>query len=518
MSRESVSDILFTMRDKGVKIWADNGRLRYQASKGALTSQDIETLRTMREEILTALRHSTSPRTGPHLMPRLPASHVPLTFSQQYMWSFWDLVKRPSMRMVAAAVRLRGRLEVEYLRQSFERLFHRHESLRTRIVLVEGVPQQHIDDPDGYHLEVIELTGSSQEKREIEARRLASEIVHEPFYLDRGPLFAARLIKVNHLDHVLVVAADHTISDAASIGIVWRDVFSMYTQFVRGQPCCLPEMPVQFADYAVWQRKTHPLWTETHGPYWERHLTGATRVRLFAGEKVACAAGVKWATVPIRFGEILSKGLLEVSRRQRTSMVMSVLTVFVSLILRWCNTTDLVFPFTTMGRSWPEVHNTIGFFGTPLLLRVEMSDGESFLGLLARVTQEYVTACEHDDSYRTAAQIHPPFALNPPFNWVPKEFNMSPDGSSQALEACTISLYELDIIPRADFECDSEPRVDFSDTPDGIVGIIGYWADRATQDSVKRFGKNLLFFAEKLVQEPMTRINEIELLKDGQFG
>jgi hypothetical protein len=510
MSTESIADVIFMMRSKGVKVWADNGRLHYQAPKGALTPKDLEILRAVREEILTIIENTNSSQGDPQLIPRLPSDRVPLAFSQQHLWHFLNLERNTSMRSVAAAVRIRGRLDISSLQKSFALLVRRHESLRTRIVVADGVPGQHIDEDGPFFLEILDLTSLPQDAQESEARRLAEQFVHQPILVSVDPLFGARLLKLDEFDHVLIIATDHIISDAASVGIIWRDVFTLYAQSLCGQQCTLPKMPVQFPDYAVWQRKTHPLWAQKHSAYWNRRLAGGRRVHLFTRDEIAQRSRMKWATLPIRFGGTLTDGLLETARQAGTSLVMSVLTAFVSLVLRWSNTMDLVLPFVTAGRLYPEVENTVGFFGTLLLLRIEIFEEDTFLDLLQRVTKEYAVAYEHDDSLRMAVQMHwPEFILNPIFNWIPRKFNVNPGGPGcafKATDSLLIAQYDIAITPRDDEEWDGEPRIDLSDSNDGVTGAIGYRADRFTRDTVERFGRSLLSFAEKLAKEPRTRV------------
>ncbi|HEY6925770.1 MAG TPA: amino acid adenylation domain-containing protein, partial [Steroidobacteraceae bacterium] len=281
------------------------------------------------------------------LRPRLSAELVPLSFSQQYLWDLLHLEHRPSIRSVAAAVRLHGPLDIDTLQQSVAKLVRRHESLRTRIALVDGALRQHVDDAEHASLEVLDLTSLPRGARELETRRLVEQLVHEPIDLRVGPLFAARLLRLAGHDHVLVLATEHLISDAVSIGLLWRDLFSLYAQSLRGSPPALADLPIQFPDYAVWQRRTHAAWMQTHGAYWQQTFAGAERVRLFAFEKVPRASEMRYARAPIRFGADLSRALLEMSRREGTTLVMSVLTAFVALVMRTCNITTLVFPFTS---------------------------------------------------------------------------------------------------------------------------------------------------------------------------
>lgn len=513
MSSERVSDILFAMRRKGIKIWTENGQLRYKTAQQALTTEDLESLRALRQDILTFLEQPASLYRESRPVPWQLSDRVPLSFPQQYLWELAGLQNHPSMRQVAAAVRLEGRLDIGCLQQSLQRLVARHEALRTRIVVVEGVPEQHVDNADAFTLEILDLASSPDCDRESEARRLVAQIVHEPVFLATDPLFAARLIKLDGSCHVLVVATEHLIADAASIGIIWRDLFAGYSQAIRGQPYSLPEVAVQYPDYAIWQQSTHCSWVQSNQAYWAQRLAGARRLHVFAREDVTHPSGMRWATLPVRFGKTLSRELLEISRIGRTSLVMSVLTAFVALLSQWCNVADLVIQFVTRGRAYPEVNNTVGLFGVPLFVRIELAEEDTFLDLLGRVTREYTAACEHDHSCRTAVQMcGAEFGLNPLFNWIPQEFNMnggSPDCQARSDDALVLAPFGFAVTPREGQEWDGEPRIDLSDSKEGVSGAIGYRADRVAPDTVERFGRSLLLFAQKLAREPGSRVRAV---------
>lgn len=515
MRFERVSDLLFSMRRKGIKIWAESGKLRYQTSKQSLTTDDLESLQALRDDILAFLQQPSSVHTDSAPVRRHPSDRVPLSFPQQHLWDILDLESHPGMRSVAAAVRLHGRLDIGSLRQSFQGLIHRHEALRTRIVAVDGVPEQRVDEAGEYALEILDLTSLPQHNQEIEARRLVEQIIHEPFLVATGPLFAARLLKLDQFCHVLVVATDHAISDAASVGIIWRDVFTLYSAATRGQPGSLPEIAVQYPDYAVWQQKTHHSWMQKHHAYWVQRLTGARRMHLFEREKVTHASRMKWATLPVRFGETLTDDLREISRRGHTSLVMSVFTAFVALLSRWCNVADLVLPFGTSGRFHAEVENTVGYFGTPIFLRIQILEKDTFLDLLGRVTREYSTAYKHDDSWRISVQMHrPEFIFNPLFNWIPNEFNMNATRSDHLLrldDSLAIEPFEFAVTPRDGKDLDGEPRLDISDSKNGVTGAIGYRAERFAPNKIERFGRSLVLFAERLAKEPESRVKAVEL-------
>lgn len=305
----------------------------------------------------------------------------------------------------------------------------------------------------------------------------------------------------------------------------------MYVQSMRGLPFSLPNMPVQFADYAAWQHKTRGSWIEKHGGYWKGRLIGAKRIRLFSNENVTQETRPKVTVLPIHFGEALTAEVHEFSRRKRTTPMMSVLTAYVAVVLRWSNETALVMPFITTGRARKELENTIGFFGSILFLRIDLFSDDSFVDLLTRVTEEYGVACEHDDSGRIAAQTPPSeFAGNPLFNWFSREFRLRPN-EGYVPNAEVEGLCEADSIKLEPFAFSFGPFEDKDDdvddigwdkelaaflyeTNEGIIGNIAYRADRVTLGTIERFERNFRFFVERLVREPGTCVAAMSCDRD----
>ena len=515
---KKITQILFRLRSKGIRVWADNGRLHYQPSKEGPTAEEIETLRVLRDPILALLQLTNSPEKEARLTPRMPHEHVPLTFSQQLWYAGLNLEKRPGVRSLAKAARLIGHLDQNAMCKSVEILFNRHEALRTRITSADSGGTQHIDATSRHGLEIFDLTTLPYEKREFESKRLVEELAHEPVLLDTGPLFAARLLQLDKLNHILVIAAEHIISDAASIGIAWRDIFSAYTLSIQGQGNPSPKSHIQFPDYAVWQLKNHSSWMDQHATYWQNRLAGSTHTRLSQDNKIQHLTKRQWAKLAICFEGTLRNNLVQMSRRENTSLVMSILTSFAALIMRWTNTSSLLLPFTTAGRYYPDIESTIGFFGTPLLLRIDLFEEDTFTDLLIRVTNEYAIAYAHDDSCRMVTLMNKPeLLLNPTFNWIPSDFYSDSNElgyKQQPADSLIIADYKFEIVPPDDEPNEeNEPRIDLSDSNNSVIGEIGYRADLFQLTTIERLRRNLLFFAETLSKLPKTRVNSIALLQ-----
>ena len=511
---ESVALTLAVLRDKGVRLWAEGDRLRYQSLPGMLSPEEIQQLRALKDRIVAYLQQQPpTEAAGVPVVPRRRSDRAPLTFSQQWYWRRFACGGAKGTPRIAAAVRLSGRLNLDALLASFAELVRRHETLRTRIVAVDGILCQQIDVNDDYELEVTDLTDLLDSEREPNARRLIEALAARSEPLDAGHLFSAQLLKLADDDHVLMVAVDHMVCDGASIGVLWREIFDMYAQSAAGQVCKLPPLPFQFADYAIWQRQTDAQWTAKHGAYWRERLAGARPVRLSTGTWRSDDVGVRWAMLPIRFDKVLSRQLRELSRRERTSLVMTCLTAYAAVILRWCGETDLVIPFPSIGRPLPELENAVGFFGTPVMLRVQLQAQDSFTELLRQVTREYAVAYEHNDAGRSVAQVpSPEFVRNPTFNWIPSEFNMRPVGQLgpvQTEEPVRVAQFPFADTQREDDSWDQELVLQISESGLEVVGDLWYRSDLFARTTVERFARNFRMFADKLTEEPGVRVASV---------
>lgn len=507
---DSIANVLFRLRGKGVRVWVEGDQLRYQSPRGALASDEVDVLRARKDELMAFLQPTSRLETEPPMQPRQPAPSAPLTFCQSWLWNLYDLGRCHSTRSVSGAMRLLGPLDVRALSESFHVLVLRHEALRTRIIVAGDAVCQWIDSAVGEILEVIDLTKLRTSDHRFEALRLARCAVREPVSVAVGPLFAARLLKLNDIEHVLIVALEHMVSDGTSVDILWRELFTLYGRAARGLPLSLMPLIVQFADYAVWQRETNRVWEERHSSYWDRRLAGVQRLRLFADNEPVDLRRRRWAVIPVRLGSSLSGELREWSRLHKTTLTMSIFTAYVALISRWSRSSDVVVLFLTTGRVRPELVDMIGFFGHPLFLRIEVRERDTFLDLLGQVIQEYTLAYEHDDAARILTRIPlPEIARNPAFSWNSNPLEAIRMGVGDS-GACTGTLrvenFDLELTPREDMDWDGEPRMDLSDTEGEITGSLKYRSDRLRPGTIERFGRDLRRFLEQLVQEPMGTI------------
>lgn len=496
------NELLSTLHRRGVKVWVEQEQLRLQAPAGTLLPTDLQELRSAKVEIIELLRQLEF-----DIQPRPPGCIVPLTPMQRFSWNYCEQ-GRAGERVCSVALRIRGDLHVRTLERSLQAVMDRHESLRTRIVVVDGVPTQQIDAACSLDLQEIDLSGLSELTVEAEARRIAEEFQQERFDLSVGPSFAARLIKLSDRDHIFIVAADHVVSDAASVEILSREIWTLYEQAQLGLPFSLPDLPVQFADYAVWQQLTYESWMKQHEGYWRRRLTGAPRIRLTSRDGLPMSARPVGALLSIPFGDTLSVRLREVARREKTQLPMVVFCIFTAVILRWCERPDLVLRFLISGRHHPKLENMIGFLGEFLHLRIEVTEETSLLDLLRQGDSEFHSAYAHHDFGRVPEFV-PEWAwhmdvIDLRFQWAPSSTAAWPTktgaGDGLSLQAVPLSSVKpFDFLPV------------FYDSPNGIGCSIIYRPDVFAPSTMERFGRHLLSVGTDLVERPLVRVNSMSL-------
>lgn len=432
------------------------------------------------------------------LGPRSRDCEVPLAASQARYWRYVQDTGGRSFRLCGAALRIRGDLDVDLLRRCIEMLVHRHESLRTRIELTGERLTQQIEPPGEYSLDLVDLTGEPGEQRESHATQIAEAFIDDPVDLRAGPLFATKVLRLSASDHVLVVLMDHIISDIASCGVFNRELWALYEQGARGEPLYLPELAVQFADFAVWQHRTYPAWLEKHGPYWRDRLGGAPPLRIPPDHTVVEGQKPRGTAVHFPMGHGLSARLRELAQRKRTLLPLIVLTLYAPAIVKLCDENDLLIKFVSHGRyQRPELESMIGFLANSLHLRIILSKEDSFLSLLERIQTEFFAAYNHQD-FDQAPCLVPECATEVFFNWLPAPAK----GKRNDLELAA----KAEMLRKQPFPVRSIRPIRFlpmfADSPAGIGVTVNYRSDLFSAITLERFGQNLRAIAEAFATNP----------------
>ncbi|HYG64144.1 MAG TPA: amino acid adenylation domain-containing protein, partial [Thermoanaerobaculia bacterium] len=324
---------------------------------------------------------------------------LPLSFAQQRLWFLEKLEPGSAAYNVPLSVRLAGRLEADVLARGLAEVARRHEALRTTFPERDGRPVQAIAPVLAVPLMLVDLSGLPEREREAEALRRVTAEARRPFELASGPLIRGTLLRLAAEDHALLVSMHHIVTDGWSMGIFLRELITLYTALSRGRSGELPELPVQYADFVVWQRS----WLagevlEAQLAYWRQRLTGAPALLELPTDRPRPLVETHHgAALPLALGPSLSRALVALARREGATPFMVLLAGFAALLGRYSGQDDVVVGSPIAGRNRREIEGLIGFFVNTLALRVELSQGLGFLDLLRQVRQTALEAYAHQD-------------------------------------------------------------------------------------------------------------------------
>ncbi|HEV7551579.1 MAG TPA: amino acid adenylation domain-containing protein, partial [Candidatus Angelobacter sp.] len=325
---------------------------------------------------------------------------LPASFAQQRLWFIDQLTPGRATYNIPGALRIRGELDVEVLERALKEVARRHETLRTYFATVHGEPQQVIEEQVKVQLPALDLTSIPTEKeREAEAMRLAREEAQQPFNLKQAPLMRAKLLRLNAREHVLLVTMHHIISDGWSAGVLIEEVTVLYGAFSTGQRSPLPELPIQYADYTMWQRE----WLEggvleEQLAYWKQQLAEVSILQLPTDRPRPIAQGQSGANSDVVIAENAAQQLKKLAEQQGTTLFMVLLAAFQTLLFRYSGQHDIAVGTPVAGRgNSSETEKLIGFFINTLALRADFSGAPSFMELLHRTKEVTLEAYAHQD-------------------------------------------------------------------------------------------------------------------------
>ena len=351
-----------------------------------------------------ALRVEAAQREGlglavPALVVQRRPDGLPLSYAQERLWLLEQIEAAGSAYNLSAAVRLRGPLDVEALSRSFATIVERHEALRTRFEVVDGGPVQVIGEAGLFRLELEDLSGLAEQEREGNALRWTSAYVRRPFDLERGGLLRAAVLRLSEEEHVAIVVMHHIVSDGWSIGVLIREVEALYGAYSRGQGSPLAALPVQYADYAVWQRSwLHGEVLEKQVAYWKERLAGApAALELPTDRPRPSVQSFSGASVWLGLSKDLIDALQAIARSEGATLFMVLVAAFQLLLSRWSGQSDVVVGTPVAGRTHRQSEGLIGFFVNMLPLRTDLSGDPSFRELLGRVKETALGAYAHQD-------------------------------------------------------------------------------------------------------------------------
>ena len=358
---------------------------------------EAPTVAGLAESIETVLRLGPG-LEGPPIVPVSRDGDLFLSFAQQRLWFLDQLVPGSIAYNISEAVRLTGPLNVVALEQSLTEILRRQEILRTTFGAIDGKPFQTISPAKPFILPVTDLQHFPETEREAEARRQATEEARQSFDLAKGPLFRAILLRLGEEDHVFLFIMHHVVSDGWSMGVFFRELAALYEAFSSGKPSPLAELPIQYADFAYWQRQ----WLqgevlETQLSYWKEQLQGVPVLQLPTDRPRPAVQTFHGASQSLVLPRSLAEALKRLSRQEGVTLFMTLLAAFKTLLCRYTGQEDIVVGTPMAGRNRVEIEPLIGFFINTLALRTDLSGDSSFRELRRRVREVTLGAYAHQD-------------------------------------------------------------------------------------------------------------------------
>lgn len=465
-----------------------------------------------REVLATALRqrrpssatHTPSPSVP---IPRRTSNEaLPLSFAQQRLWFLDQLAPGSPFYNVTNALRIRFPLNVDALERSYNETVRRHEALRTTFRAVDGKPVQVIAQTVRLPMEVRDLRRLPMLEREGEAFHIAAEEVRRPFDLAHGPLVRTVLIQLGAADYLLVLGMHHIVSDGWSMDVFAREITELYSAFCRGKPSPLPELPIQYADFALWQRE----WLEGEAfdkdlAYWKKQLADLPELQLPTDRPRPAVMSYRGSRHPIKIPDLLAAKLKTLSEREDLTLFMVLLTAMKTLLHRYTGQDDIVIGAPIASRGRAELEGLIGFFVNTVVMRTDVSGNPSFRELLARVRKTALEAYAHQDVpfEKLVEEMHPERdpSRNPLFQVCFQVFNV------QALEENVLQPHTVEgNVAKFDL------RVDLLAGPRGLGGFFEYSTDLFDAATIARLAENYLTLLEAIAADPGRRISQLPLL------
>ncbi|MFP3939248.1 MAG: amino acid adenylation domain-containing protein [Thermoanaerobaculia bacterium] len=348
-------------------------------------------------------RGEAVPRTPPLVRRERPERPVPASFAQERLWFLSRLDPGSTVYNIPAVFRFRGPLRPAVLARALREVVRRHEALRTTLFEVDGRAYQRVTPPAPNALPWIDLAGLPAEARRSEADRVAHRSAHQSFDLETGPVVSAWHLRLSEREHRLAWCVHHAAADGWSLGIVLEELTALYDALGRGLPSPLPELPVQYADYAVWQRRA--LGERAVGEqlaYWRRHLEGAPRELTLPADRPRSAVQTyRDNRARLDVPAPVFDRLQELAAGEGATLFMLLLAALDAVLARWSGQRDVLVGSPVAGRSRTEVEGLVGMFLNTLVLRLDLSPGESgeptFRELLRRARDSALGAYTHQD-------------------------------------------------------------------------------------------------------------------------
>jgi acyl carrier protein len=433
---------------------------------------------------------------------------LPLSYAQQRLWFLDQLEPGKATYNIPCAVRLSGVLDVGALQESLQEIVRRHEVLRTSFPMKEGNPVQEIEPEMRIELAVKDLMAEEEGERERVAEELAKEEAQRPFDLSKGGLIRARVLRLEEEEHVLLVTMHHIVSDGWSLGVLVREFSELYEAHREGRAWQLPELKIQYADYAEWQRgwlKGEVL--EEQLRYWKEQLQGLEVLEIPTDKVRPAVASHEGASVRFSLTKELTRELKELSRREGVTLFMTLLAGYQVLLHRYSGQEDIAIGTPVANRNRGEIEGLIGFFVNTLVLRTDLRGKPAFREVLKRVREVTLGAYAHQEV---------------PFEKLVEELAPERDLSRSPLFQVMLTLQNTppkklfsDSLEVRDMKYEyPAARLDliliFEELAEILTGVVDYRTDLFTASTINLFISELQALFAMIVKNPDSQLDKLD--------
>jgi amino acid adenylation domain-containing protein len=506
----NIPALLSEMRSKGVNLWVENERLRYAAPKGTLTDSDISDLRCHKTQIIDLLNKAEKSSPISTIPKRAVDNNLlPLSYAQGRLWIQEQIEPLGAAYNTCFALRLIGEINTEALAGALDSLVARHEILKTVFRTAGDIPVQHIQSSISLPFPIDDLSAVAADVRAARIQELTRAEFSAPFDLSNGPLLRVRLIQCDSREHILVVVLHHIISDGWSVGVMVRELSALYAGHA------LPDLPLQYADYAIWQREQlSGAQLDRQLAWWKHSLEGAPEAIELPNDRPRPARqSFRGANLAVAIPKELTQRLTELARSQGATLFMVMLASFKIVLARWSGQNDVVVGTPIAGRPRRELEGLIGFFANTLALRTDLSGNPHFIALLKQVRETCLGAYAHQ---------------NLPFERLVEVLNPSRHLSRhpifqvmfvlQNAPVSTLSVPGLQISPLASPTGTSkfDLTLNLAETPNGLQGVLEYATDLFDASTIERMSNHLLRVLEQVANPSTLPIAQIPLLSESE--
>jgi amino acid adenylation domain-containing protein len=441
---------------------------------------------------------------------------LPLSFGQQRLWFLDQFASGNALYTMPAALRLRGTLDADALGRSINEVVRRHEALRTTFAMVGGIPVQVIAASVGIALAVTDLSALAEPERQARTLALAQEEAQKPFDLEKGPLLRAGLLKLAVDEHVLLFTMHHIVSDGWSIGVLVEEIGALYAACLDGREAPLPALPIQYADYACWQRQwLSGAVLDKQVGYWRDRLSGAPALLTLPTDRPRPAVQTYGgAAVPLLLDAVATSGLHALARRIDGTLFMVLTAAFNVLLSRYSGQEDICVGTAIANRTQGEIEPLIGFFVNTLVLRTQVDGKLGFMQLLDQVRTTTLEAYEHQDvPFEYLVEVLKPerHTGHSPLFQTMLVLQNTPQ------EALTLPGLTLEMLAMAQTSAKFDLTLSLGERQGQLAGTLEYNTDLFERATIERMARHFERLLAAIVEQPGVPVGELPLMGEAEL-